>query len=46
MNAHLLIDNVQCCEQYVQPTGREEGVFLHSVSIKVTGDSQFNSERL
>jgi hypothetical protein len=43
MDVHLLIDKVQCCERDVELTGGDEDTPLRSVSIKVTGDAQFNS---
>jgi hypothetical protein len=43
MDAHLLVDEVRCCEQDVELTGREESASLCSISIEVTGDAWFNS---
>jgi hypothetical protein len=43
VDAHLVIDEVPLGKQNIELTGCEKGTSLRSISIKVTGDTRFNS---
>jgi hypothetical protein len=43
VDAHLVFNKIRLGEQYVELTGHEEHASLRSVSVKITGDTRFNS---